>query len=92
MIFSICNPEKLHTEMWSIFEEKLPGGYKYPDSDFLMTLDPTLLGKDFILEKSSLTPLYWNRGDLFWPSMPSHLPGSYSIPDGTMIRRMLEVL
>ncbi|MOA44287.1 hypothetical protein D3C78_1665400 [compost metagenome] len=92
MIFSICNPEKLHTEMWNIIEEKLPKGYKYPDMDFLMTLDPTLLGKDFILGKMSLTPEYWPKGDLFWSSLPSQLPESYSVPDGTMIRRLLEVL
>ncbi|MNN11112.1 hypothetical protein D3C81_1240560 [compost metagenome] len=92
MIFNICNPKQLHTEMWDLLEEKLPEGYIYPDLDFLTSLDPTLLGKDFVLEKASLTPLYWNRGDLFWPSLSSHLPESYSIPDGAMIRRLLEVL
>ncbi|MNZ53190.1 hypothetical protein D3C78_710610 [compost metagenome] len=92
MIFNICNPEKLHTELWSLLEEKLPEDYKYPDCNFLLTLDPIFLGKDFILEKTSLTPLYWNKGDLFWPSLPSQLPDSYSIPDGAVIKRLLEML
>lgn len=92
MIFSFCNPEQPHSEMWSILEDKLPQGYKYPDLDFLGMLDPTLCGKDLILEKNSLTSQYWNNGDEFWPSLTSRVPQSYSIPDGVMIRRQLEVL
>lgn len=92
MIFSFCNSENLHSDIWSILEDKVPEGYKYPDLDFLKMLDPTLYGKDHILEKNSLTSQYWNNGDEFWPLLTSLVPQTYSIPDGVLLRRQLEIL
>lgn len=92
MIFSFCNSGKTHSEIWSILEDKLPQGYQYPDLDFIEMLDPASYGKDHILEKNSLTSQYWDNGDEFWPSLISRVPQSYSIPDGLLIRRQLEIL
>lgn len=93
MIFSFCHMDRHHSsEIWTHLEKKLPEEYQYPDYAFLETLDPSLYGKDFIMGKPSLISPTWNGENEFWHLLASHLPPSYSIPDGFIMRRQSEGL